>query len=764
MTSNEPKIAINTNRALEIKGGPHLNWTMKRKIRAMLLMGIAGMVILTLCLGLTFIKQQSGMNTINQLSDDVFTAQNINLNMQKARKNEQAYINQPSDALANNVLHNVSLMKNEIKSLQKSSVNLGTKVQTIKSAVTTYEAGFKQLISIKQQVGYTSNDGLQKTIHDAEATLTTLVNKTKSAELENVYKKITFEELQYRTNPTKGEYTTLSNDLSSFGTLANQDVTGSDSTKFNLAYLQYKSSIDSLKSSYDFSATMLTQFSSYASKVQSNVDGVVNSLNTEKNSQYNSIHSVQTTIFVIVLILAILLILALLGFGGWLSKSLNRSLTALNRGAKEIGKGNLSHRVPVVSNDELGRFAESFNKMTENMENTIKHVNDSAQSLLSSSENLAAISQETMAQTMEVNDAIGQVAAGAQEQADHLDQGMTLLSTVTLAIQQSERYTLDILEQTSQTESKSKEGIEIVGHLEESSKQFLTLAAVLIQDIKETARASEQITNIIKTIKELSDNTNLLALNAAIESARAGEAGRGFAVVSQEIRKLAERSKAETNHIQEDINKITGKLHHLSDLAENLNQYSEQQDRHVADTLLSFTDINEHVVSINDKMENISNQISDVNKANHDLTVKLEEISAISEETAASTEEVSASSENQKDAIGQVNGAAMDLQNISMLLEQEVMKFHVSDGTFDPEAAKEADPGLSDAVISQSEAASAHTNDIDDDISPDADSPYDESGENAITDSSDTLTDNQNQVNLTDESEQSDSNDNIKKY
>ncbi len=688
-----------------------MNWTMKKKIRAMLIMGIAGMVILTLCLSLTFIKQKAGMQKINQLSDDVFTAQSINLNMQKARKNEKAFLSQPSDALSNKVLHNVSDMKKEVKSLEASSMAIGPQVKTIKSSITTYEEGFKQLITIKQQVGYTNKDGLQKTISDSGASLNKYIKNANSQPLADAFKKITFDEVSYNSRPTKEGYTSLSKALDNLQSLSKDKISSNDETNFNLAFLKYKSSIDSLNSSYDFSNTMLDQFNTYAAKVQSNVDHVVTSLENQKKSQYNSINTVQTIIFVIVLILSILLILALLGFGGWLSRTMSRSLSALNRGAQEIGNGNLSHRVPIESNDELGQFAQSFNKMTENMENTIKHVNNSAQSLLSSSENLAAISEETMAQTMEVNDAIGQVASGAQEQADHLDHGMSLLSNVTHAIQQSERYTKDVLEQTGQTELKSQEGIKIVGHLENSSKQFLELAAVLIQDIKETALASEQITNILKTIKELSDNTNLLALNAAIESARAGEAGRGFAVVSQEIRKLAERSKSETNHIQQDINKITGKLHHLSDLAENLNQYSEQQDQHVANTKLSFTDINEHVVAINEKMENISHQVSEVNVANHDLTVKLEEISAISEETAASTEEVSASSENQKEAIGQVNGAAMELQNISSLLEQEVMKFHFSeqeDGQ-DQTVNNELDPSLA-----TDEAASAHEDNTED--------------------------------------------------
>lgn len=656
-----------------------MNWTMKKKIQAMLIMGIAGMVVLTLCMSYSFIKQKSNTKKVEEISQEVFLAQQINLNMQKARKNEQEFLSQPSDKLASKVLDDVKIMKNATKKLEKSALDTKKETQTINNAIATYQDGFKQLMTIKQQVGYSEKDGLRATINDSESQLSKMISDIDNADLKKQLQSTIVMQRDYISDPTKKKLDAFNTEMDKLSKLSGTAVPEKYQTNFDLDILNYKSSMGSMNSSTDFSSDMIKQFNIYASKVQDTVNNVVTTLNERKQELSNNLNTIQNTTFTIILILGVILILALLGFGGWLLRSITKSLSVLNKGAREIGKGNLSHRVPIVSNDELGQFSESFNKMTENMENTIRKVYDSAQSLLASSESLAAISQETMAQSMEVNDAVSQVAAGAQEQADHLDQGMGLLSNVTNAINQSEAFSQQVLDESGQTESKSKEGLQTIALLESSSKQFLDVASTLIHDIKETAQQSEQIKNILKTIKELSDNTNLLALNAAIESARAGEAGRGFAVVSQEIRKLAERSKSETNHIQDDINKITSKLHHLSDLAENLNQYRAEQDRNVELTKASFGDITNHVVSINQKMTNINEKVSEVNRANQDLTIKLEEISAISEETAASTEEVSASSENQKDAIGGVNTSATELQMISLALEQEVMKFQIGE-------------------------------------------------------------------------------------
>ncbi|TCP32033.1 methyl-accepting chemotaxis protein [Scopulibacillus darangshiensis] len=653
-----------------------MNWTMKRKIGAILIMGIAGMVTLGLFMSYSFFMQKGNRQKISTLNQNVYLSQRINLNMQKARKNEQAYLSNPSDEQAQKILTNIKEMEKDTKRLDKGASQIKSNIKAIEKGIRTYKDGVNQLISIKRQVGYTEKDGLRASLIASKKKLSKLVSKINSKELKDQLDNTILIEKDFLSYPTKEQFERLSKELGKFDKL-NDLIPDEYATEYNLTFLNYKSQIDSYNSSLNFSSDMVEQFNKFSSQVQTTIDKVMKKFNEQKSKLTGKITVAQNTTFIIILVVSVLLILTLVIFGMLLLKSIAESLKVLNKGARELSNGNLNHRVPIISKDELAEFAKGFNTMAESMENTIRKVYESAQSLSASSENLAAISQETMAQSMEVNDAASQVAAGAQEQAEHLDQGMGLLSNVTSAIKQSEGFSRQVYEQTVKTETKSKEGLNTVRLLESSSKQFLDVASTLISDIKETAKASEQITNIIKTIRELSNSTNLLALNAAIESARAGEAGKGFAVVSQEIRKLAERSKSETNHIEEDIKKITSKLHHLSELAESLNYYSAEQDRNVALTKSSFGDITDHVISINQKMDHINQTVSDVNKANQELTVKLEGISAISEETAASTEEVSAASENQKDAIGHVNIAATELQDISLLLEQEVLKFHI---------------------------------------------------------------------------------------
>lgn len=641
---------------------------------------------------MAFLGQHYASKKSLEINNAVSTVKDIGVLMERARKYDESFMMSPSETGANLVFTTISKVKAKNNELKKEG--LTKQAATIEKSLKSYEEGFKNLQIAKNQIGYDEDSGHRKSINSSISEITKFIDTTHNQALSLETAKMTIALLNYQRNPTKENYNKFLKEKDLLDHQVNNELSDKDSNVYDNAMLDLWISTESMHDADQLTIQMQKDFNKGTEKIQNAVNDATSALVTQQNQINKKLAVLQTILLITMVILAMAVILGIGWFGMRLIRSITESIQALKDGAKLLGSGRLSHRVHIQTKDEMAELAESFNNMAENMEETVQKVTEAAETLSSSSQNLAAVSEETSAQAFEVNEAIQQVAVGAQNQAEHLEESMTLLSRVSQAINESTAYSEDIYRQSQNAQEINQKGLKVVQVLEEGSAQFLQIAKQLITEIQAVASESEKITNILKIIQDISSNTDLLALNAAIESARAGEAGRGFAVVSHEIRKLAERSKKETANIQQVIGGIIKKLNEMVSAANMLNDYTNRQDENVTETKKAFGNIADNVTAISEKITSIKKAIENVSQANVDLSTKLEEISAISEETAASTEQVTASSENQTAAIESVNHAAMKLQEIAIVLEQEVSKFEIGSD----EVAKDIDEEITPAV------------------------------------------------------------------
>lgn len=320
-------------------------------------------------------------------------------------------------------------------------------------------------------------------------------------------------------------------------------------------------------------------------------------------------------------------------------KSLSSALSCFTRLEQGDLREEKSEHCDLIS-DIYQRIVGSLKGTIGKIRNVVKNINEIVTSLSNETDSLEKNAREQLSRI------------------DHMASASTEISQTIIDVAKNAANASSSAKQANETAQKGKTAVKkAVDAMIEIANSIKSAAGI----IEELGQSSQEIGEIVLTIKDIADQTNLLALNAAIEAARAGEQGRGFAVVADEVRKLAEKTAKATEEIAEKIKNIQIK----SDASVNaMNQSSSQAEEGVSLANDAMRALDEIVAATEKAMDMIQR-----------IAVATEELSATSEEIAQNMDTIKINIDTTVKMIETVRAISKKLYEEAKTLDQSVEYF-----------------------------------------------------------------------------------------
>jgi methyl-accepting chemotaxis protein len=317
----------------------------------------------------------------------------------------------------------------------------------------------------------------------------------------------------------------------------------------------------------------------------------------------------------------LMLALGVLVLGGagalawWITASITRPVRRALDVANAVAAGDLTTRVEVTSQCEMGQLLASLKAMNDNLVKTVATVRTGTEAIGTASSEVAAGNQDLSSRT--------------EQQASSLEETASSMEELTSTVKQN----ADNARQAN-TLAEAASGVAARGG------QVINDVVTTMEQINE---ASGKITDIISVIDGIAFQTNILALNAAVEAARAGEQGRGFAVVAGEVRNLAQRSAAAAKEIKTLIADSSDKVGTGSRLVKEAGNTMTD----IVDSVRRVTDILNEITSASQEQ---SAGIEQVNEA-------ITQMDTATQQNAALVEQAAAASQSMQDQAARLSAA-----------------------------------------------------------------------------------------------------------
>ena len=380
---------------------------------------------------------------------------------------------------------------------------------------------------------------------------------------------------------------------------------------------------------------------------------------------------------VTMLLLLILIIITANILGTIYGSHFSKPIITLGRLMQRAEEGDLTVIADTKGNDEIASLCKSFNHMMKNICLLIKQTQTVISQTLDSSETLRRSTMSSVEAFNGLATAVSEITDGTMLQARNSHKSNQDMNELSSSMEKVTHQTTSLLSHTDGAKAMIDEARTTMNALTASMTSSLDISTDISNSVIELSTLSQSIEEVMKLVDSISEQTNLLALNASIEAARVGNAGKGFAVVANEIRNLADQSKASTVNVRATLATISSKMSNTVSLTQKSQDIIRKQECSVTDTHQVFEKIVTTLSSMTEELHTIDSSIQDMEKLKATMLIQIGDIANVSEEAAASTEEVNSLTTEQQNVIGNLQLMANQLSDNMQSLNTTIQNFKV---------------------------------------------------------------------------------------
>ncbi|MTI63786.1 methyl-accepting chemotaxis protein [Methylophaga sp.] len=327
----------------------------------------------------------------------------------------------------------------------------------------------------------------------------------------------------------------------------------------------------------------------------------------------------------------------------------DRRATNLVEAIQNIKKGDLTQKVVIPGKSDFSWMAFELDSARKNVANLVHTLVGGVSQLNTATQNMQAISKETV--------------DGVLKQQAETTQVATAMNEMTASVQEVARTASSAAEAARNADSEAKSGKQVVMETMEAIDSLANEVEKAAQQLSSLEADIGNIGAIVDVIRGITEQTNLLALNAAIEAARAGEHGRGFAVVADEVRTLAARTQSSTHEIEE--------------MVERLQQGAQVAVKVMNESRERARDSVEKASSAGAALDTITAMISTMDEMSAQISSAANEQSAVAEDINRGIVNISQVAEHTAEGARESSVAVETLSSLSSQLQEASAKFKV---------------------------------------------------------------------------------------